>query len=155
MNIVEIVVSGLVGSVFIDVWQQGLRLMAGLPASNWGLVGRWFVAAGGGRFFHDSIAKAPAHPNEVAIGWIGHYAVGILYGLVYVVLMRTVLGLAPSLVNGLVFGIVSVVVPWFFFMPAMGSGVLGSKTAQPLIACLQSLASHTACGLGLAVGSLT
>src|SRR5258708_8206238 len=114
MNIVEIVVSGLVGTVFIDLWQQGLRLMAGLPASNWGLVGRWFVAAGGGRFFHDSIAKAPAHPNEGAIGWVGPYAVGILYGPLYVVLMRASLCLSPPLRKRLFFSLFSRVVPRLF-----------------------------------------
>ncbi|MBI1778122.1 MAG: DUF2938 family protein [Proteobacteria bacterium] len=154
MNIVEIVASGIMGTVFLDLWQQGLRLATGLPAGNWGLVGRWFGHAARGTFFHEPIAKAEPVNNEIVIGWVGHYAVGVLYGLVYVVLIRTVLGLEPSLANGLVFGVASVVVPWFYFMPAMGAGVLGNKTAAPLIACLQSLASHTACGLGLAVGSL-
>ena len=72
--------------------------------------------------------------NELAIGWIGHYAVGILYGFVYVPLMRNGLGLEPSLLNGLVFGVLSTVVPWFFFMPAMGAGVLANKAPNPLLA---------------------
>jgi hypothetical protein len=154
MKLVEIVVSGLFCSLFLDIWQQALKAATGLPAGNWALVGRWFVEAGKGRIFHDPIAKAPPHPNELVIGWIGHYAVGVLYGLVYVVLIEDVLGLQPGIVNGLVFGAASVVVPWFFFMPAMGAGVLGSKTPRPLVASLQSLGSHTACGLGLAVGAM-
>jgi len=154
MRIIEIVVSGIGCCLFLDVWQQALKAATGLPAGNWALVGRWFVEAGHGRFFHDPIAKAPSHPNELAIGWIGHYAVGILYGLVYVVLIEDVLGMKPSLTNGLVFGVASVVVPWFFFMPAMGAGVLGTKTPRPVTASLQSLASHTACGLGLAAGAM-
>src|SRR5947209_18827629 len=120
MHIVEMIVSGILGTLFLDLWQQALKAATGLPSGNWALVGRWFVEAGQGRIFHDPIAKAPAYPNEVAIGWTGHYAVGILYGVVYVGLIEDVLGLAPTIANGIVFGVASVVVPWFFFMPAMG-----------------------------------
>lgn len=153
MNVLEIVASGVVATLFLDLWQQLLKLVTGLPASNWSLVGRWFVHAFRGTFFHSPIAAKPAEPNELAIGWIGHYAVGIVYGLAYLVVIRNVLGLEPSIVNGLVFGAISVVVPWFAFMPMMGAGVLGKKTPKPLVASLQSLGSHTAFGLGLAVGS--
>lgn len=150
----EMIVSGLVATAFLDIWQRILHATAGLPPSNWALVGRWFVNAGRGTFFHDAIAKKPEEPNELAIGWAGHYLVGILYGFVYVPLMRHGLGLEPSLLNGLVFGIASTVVPWFFFMPAMGAGVLGRNTPRPPVACLQALAGHTAFGLGLAVGAI-
>lgn len=150
----EMIVSGLMATVFLDAWQRILHAIAGLPPSNWALVGRWFVNAGRGTFFHEAIAKKPEERNELAIGWIGHYAVGILYGFVYVPLMRSGLGLEPSLFNGIVFGIASTVVPWFFFMPAMGAGVLANKTPRPRLACLQALGGHTVFGLGLAVGAM-
>jgi hypothetical protein len=153
MNLLEIVASGVAACMFLDIWQQVLRFASGLPATNWGLVGRWFVHAGRGRFFHDAIAKEPPERNEVSIGWIGHYAVGLVYGFVYVGLMRQILGIPPSLANGLIFGALSVVVPWFFFMPAMGVGVLARKAPAPTTARLQALASHTVFGLGLAAGS--
>jgi hypothetical protein len=153
MKVLEIVASGVAATLFLDIWQQILRLMSGLPATNWGLIGRWFVAAGKGKLFHDSIAKEPPVANEVRIGWVSHYAVGVVYGLAYLVFLRHVLGIEPTLANGLIFGACSVVVPWFFFMPAMGAGVLANKTPRPIVPCLQALASHTAFGLGLAAGS--
>lgn len=75
------------------------------------------------------------------------------YGFVYVPLMRAGFGFEPTLLNGLVFGMASVIVPWFFFMPAMGSGVLGSRTPNPPRACLLAFLAHTIFGLGLAIGS--
>ncbi|MBL8700847.1 MAG: DUF2938 family protein [Alphaproteobacteria bacterium] len=150
----EMIVSGVVATVFLDVWQRILRAMTGLPTANWALTGRWFVNAFRGKFMHSPIAAAPAEPNELAIGWTGHYIVGAAYGFVYVPLMRHVLGIEPSLLNGLVFGIASTIVPWFFFMPAMGAGVLARNTPKPLVGCLQALGSHTAFGAGLAVGAM-
>jgi Protein of unknown function (DUF2938) len=153
MGVLEAVAAGVVATVFLDLWHQAVRLVAGLPAGNWALVGRWFAYTLEGRFFHNPIAKQPPIRNELAIGWIFHYAVGIAYGFFYLALLRFGLGIEPSIGNGLIFGIVSVVVPWFFFMPAMGAGVLACNSPTPKTACLQALGSHAVFGLGLAVGS--
>ena len=152
--VVEMVVSGVVATLFMDVWQRIVLPPLGVPPGNWGLVGRWFVSAGQGRLFPGPAVALPAARNEVAIGWIGHYAVGIVYGVVYVAVIRFWLGLEPGPVNGLVFGILSVVVPWLFFMPAMGNGVLGSRTPNPAKACLLAFLAHGVFGLGLGVGAL-
>ena len=154
MRVAEMVVSGVVATALMDLWQRLLKAVAGVPTSAWGLVGRWFGHAFRGKLFHDPIAKAAPVPNELAIGWIGHYATGIAYGFVYVPLMRAGFGVEPSIVNGLAFGAASVVVPWFFFMPAMGAGVLGRNTPNPPRACLISFSNHVVFGLGLALGAI-
>lgn len=152
--VLECIVSGVVATLFLDLWQQVLKAATGLPASNWGLVGRWFAGAAKGEFFRGPVAQKPPVANEVAIGWAGHYATGIAYGFVYVTLMRHGLGIEPSLLNGLAFGAASVVVPWFFFMPAMGAGMLAKNAPKPIVPCLLALASHAAFGIGLAVGAM-
>lgn len=149
----KMIASGIVATACLDLWQIGLRAATGWPVSNWGFVGRWFVHAGRGTIYHASIAAAAPVPNEVAIGWIGHYATGIVYGVVYVGLLRG-LGIEPTILNGLVFGMLSVVVPWFFFQPAMGAGVMGANTPSPARASLQSFLSHTAFGFGLGLGAV-
>lgn len=154
MSVIGAVLSGVVATLFLDIWQRLLKAFAGIPPSNWALVGRWFVAAGRGRFFHASIGDEPEAANELAIGWIGHYAVGIVYGFVYLAVIIWLLGSAPGLLNGLVFGALSVVVPWFFFMPAMGAGVMGSKTPDPKKASLLAFLAHCVFGVGLAVGAM-
>jgi len=152
--IMEMVVAGVLATLFMDLWQRLLAVTVAVPPPNWALVGRWFVEAGRGRLFHDPIAAAPEAKHELAIGWIGHYATGIAYGVVYVVVVRMLFGLdAGSLFVGLVFGALSVVVPWFFFMPAMGNGVLGAKTPNPAKACLLAFLAHSVFGLGLAAGA--
>lgn len=152
--ILECIASGVVATLFLDLWQRALKAATGLPASNWALVGRWFAGAARGAFFAGPVAQKPSVANEAAIGWIGHYLTGIVYGFVYVPLMRHGLGFEPSLLNGLVFGLASVVVPWFFFMPAMGAGMLAKNAPKPIVPCLQAMASHAAFGIGLAVGAM-
>ena len=49
-------------------------------------VGRWFWHLKNGTVFHDDIARAEPYAHERALGWIGHYAVGILYGVVLALL---------------------------------------------------------------------
>jgi hypothetical protein len=153
MRVAEMVASGLVATLLMDVWQRVLSATAGVPPSDWSLVGRWFGHVPRGRLFHAPIGQAAPVANERAIGWIGHYATGIVYGFVYVPLIRA-LGLEPSILNGLVFGAASVVVPWFFFMPAMGAGVLARNTPNPPRACLLSFLNHVVFGLGLAIGAI-
>ena len=154
MQLVEMIVSGVVATLFLDVWGRVLHYVFRQPLPNWGRVGRWFVKACGGTFFHHSIDAVPPVANETAIGWVFHYAVGIAYGVVYVWVIRGLLGWEPSLLNGLVFGAISSVVPWFFFQPAMGAGVMGSRTPNPAKATFLAFVAHTLFGLGLAVGAL-
>ena len=58
----------------------------------------------------------------------------------------------PTITHGLVFGVVSVLVPWLFFMPAMGNGIMANKTPNPKVACALALMMHTLFGLSLGVG---
>ena len=53
---------------------------------------------------------------------------------------------SASFMNGIIFGLISVIVPWFFFMPALGKGLLGTKTTSPLMACSLAVGSHIAIG---------
>ena len=46
----------------------------------------------------------------------------------------------------------SVVVPWFFFLPATGKGLMGNKTPNPKLTKVLSTCSHVVVGLFLAIG---
>ena len=63
--------------------------------------------------------------------------------------------LEPTVTHGFFFGVVSVVVPWLFFMPAMGNGILASKSPNPKKACASALMMHSLFGLSLGVGFST
>ena len=80
-----------------------------------------------------------------------HYAVGVGYAVIYAGLMQTGL-LTASLFDGLMFGIASVIVPWLFFLPVMGKGIMGTNTPAPVRVCVLALANHCVFGVGMAAG---
>ena len=134
----------------IDVWQRLFYKLGGFPPTNWKLTGRWLLVLLRERIvFNKSLSNTPAVTGEAAAGWVLHYAVGGVYVLVYYVLWKHVSLLTPTLSDGLVFGVISVVVPWFFFMPAMGAGLCARHTPRPLYACSAALATHSVFGMVL------
>ena len=107
-----------------------------------------------GKFVHDSIAAAPLKHAECAVGWLAHYVVGVLYALT---LVATVSGgwlAQPTLFPAVVFGVVSVLVPYLIMQPSFGLGIAGAKAPQPAQVRLRSLMAHTVFGVGLYIGGV-
>ena len=103
--------------------------------------------------YHPTIDNEPSVANELLLGWIVHYFVSMMYAVIYLVLMIDQV-IEPTLADGFLFGAVSVVVPWFYFMPCMGKGVMGKLTPNPKKACLISLSSHLVYGTAMGLGFL-
>ena len=72
-------VIGIGGTAAMDLWALVLTAVFGVPLPNWGLVGRWFAHLSKGTFFHADITAAQAISNETSLGWVAHYAIGIIY----------------------------------------------------------------------------
>jgi Protein of unknown function (DUF2938) len=153
MTILQTLLAGIVATATLDVWQQIYRLAFGTPITDWAMIGRWVGHIPQGQLVQPDIGKAPPIANERILGWIVHYIVGIGYAVVYLLLMRFVVGSPPSFVSALVFGAASVVVTWFFMEPILGAGVLGSKIPGQADAMLHDFTSHLSLGLGLYIGS--
>jgi hypothetical protein len=45
-------------------------------------------------------------------------------------------------------------VPWLFFLPCMGKGVMGSRTPNPLLISALSLMMHSLFGVSIGLGFL-
>jgi hypothetical protein len=101
-----------------DLWAIARRRLLGVPAPDYGLVGRWFAHMARGRFRHERIAAAPPVRGEHLIGWTAHYLSGVAFAGV----LLAVCGLAwvrqPTLAPALAFGIVTVAAPFFRCSPA-------------------------------------
>ena len=153
MAILQIVVTGIIATATLDVWQRIYRLLFGTPITDWALIGRWVGHIPEGQFVQPDIGKAPPIANERILGWVVHYVVGTGYAVVYLLLMRFAVGSPPSFVSALVFGAVSVGVTWFVMEPMLGAGVMGSKTPRQASAMAHDFTSHLSMGLGLYVGA--
>lgn len=149
MEIFHIVIIGIVSCVVMDLWQRLLKLLYSINPSDWSVVGRWFVLVVADRqIYNPRIDQVAPIKNELMIGWIVHYSVAILYSIFFYILLEYGICTA-SLINGIIFGLISVIVPWFFFMPVLGKGFLGMKTPSPLMACSLAVGSHIAIGASI------
>ena len=105
-----------------DLWAQLLRRGLGIPAPDWALVGRWFGHLAHGRFAHRNIVQTAPVRGERTIGWLAHYATGIVYAAALLVLAGTEWARHPTLLPALGFGVATVVFPYAVLQPGMGVG---------------------------------
>jgi hypothetical protein len=133
----------------MDLWNLFLKRAFGIPSLDYCLLGRWVRHMAGGTFRHASIAKAEKRSFECAVGWATHYAIGVSLAIAFVFLASGAWLDRPTLLPALLFGLVTVVFPFFLLQPALGFGVASSKAAKPAQARLKSLGTHLVFGLGL------
>ena len=144
----RIVLVGIAATAVMDIWLLLLSRL-GVPTASFAMVGRWVGHIARGRFAHAAIAKAPPVRNELALGWLTHYAIGVVYAALLVALQGKSWLEQPTWLPALAFGLVTVVAPWFVMQPAMGAGFLALKTPTPLKNCLRNLANHAVYGTGM------
>jgi hypothetical protein len=145
---ITIVLIGIGATAVLDLWLAVLKRI-GVPTGSFALIGRWVACMSRGQFVHASIAKAEPVRNELAIGWATHYAVGIVFAAVLVILQGSGWIKQPTFVPALLTGLATVAMPLLVMQPAMGSGFAASKTPTPLKNCARSVANHAMFGVGM------
>ena len=149
---VELILIGIASCVVFDLWQRFFERFTSIPPSNWAIVGRWFIGLiSNGRLMANQLSEEPEEKHETTVGWIVHYGVGIFYAYVFAVLVQFEL-VKPTIIDGFLFGVASVVVPWLFFMPALGVGILANRAPNPRLECALALMMHSIFGLSLGIG---
>ena len=148
----QILFIGIFATLVIDLWAMVLKHGFKQQTMNWGMAGRWFAYLPRGVFIHRPIGKTDPVANEKFIGWSAHYAIGIIYAWMYIALVTMVFSQQPTLTTAVVFGLATIVAPWFIMQPGMGLGVLARKAPDPWIKRLTSLSMHTIFGVALFAG---
>jgi hypothetical protein len=141
-------VIGIGATAIMDLWLVLLKRI-GVPTLNFAFIGRWVGHLLRGQWAHRSIATAAPIANELAWGWLTHYAVGVAFATVLVGIEGADWVHRPTLLPALTVGVCTVAAPLLVMQPAMGSGFAASRTPTPLKNCLRSLANHSVFGLGL------
>jgi len=144
----QIALVGIGATALMDVWLWLLSRL-GVPTTGFAMVGRWVGHFARGRFAHAAVSKADPIPFELGLGWLTHYAIGIVYAALLVALQGTAWLERPTVLPALVFGALTVAAPWFVMQPAIGAGFLALKTPTPLKNALRNLANHVVFGAGL------
>jgi hypothetical protein len=146
----RVVLTGAGATLVMDLWGWLLRRVYGVSGLDYRLVGRWLGHMARGQFRHDGIARAASVPAEAALGWAAHYGIGIGFAALLVAATAGQGWLqAPTLLPALIFGLVSVLLPYGVMQPAFGLGFAGARTPDPTATRLRSLITHLVFGCGL------
>ena len=148
----QILIVGVGACVVFDVWQRIFHWFTSMPPSNWAIVGRWtIILLTTGQLIVRDLELQPKRRNELGVGWFVHYGIAVAYAAIFMLLMRANI-LAAEFADGLLFGVVSVVVPWLFFLPCLGKGIMGRRAPKPLVVCTIALMMHSIFGVAIGLG---
>ncbi|MBT8378633.1 MAG: DUF2938 domain-containing protein [Ignavibacteria bacterium] len=112
-------------------------------------VGRWTLYMLRGKLMHKDIRQTPALKNEKLTALIFHYLIGIVLAGIYLFLELNEPTIRDQIWISLIFGIATVVLPWFWLFPSIGLGFLASKSPNKSSILKTSLINHTNFGVGL------
>ncbi len=145
----NIIFIGLGATLTLDLWSLFLKHIFKIPLSNFCLVGRWLLYMPEGIFTHSNIGSVPPKSGECKIGWLTHYLTGIAFSNVFIVLVGNNWLQHPTLSPAILFGVITVLAPFFIMQPGFGFGFAASRTSDPDQTRLRSLMNHTSFGVGL------
>ena len=152
MFVIEGIVSGIIATLLFDIFQISLTFAYGVNKAKWDLAGRYFIGVSKGNYIQEDLANEPAEQNELLIGYVVHYLIGVIYGLIYVIINSLFLS-EPSLLLALVIGFFTVLGSWCLMMPyAYNLGFFGSKIDEQKQIIVQNLLFHFVFGVGLYLG---
>jgi hypothetical protein len=152
--ILTVVFIGCFATVVMDLWALFLKRAFSIPSLNYCFVGRWLRHMPEGSFTHTSIASAASKPAECLSGWVAHYAIGIAFSTVLLLITSSAWLQQPTLAPALLFGVATVAIPFFIMQPALGLGIAAAKAPQPMQARGRSLMAHAVFGVGIYLGAL-
>lgn len=148
MSVIKILIVGIGATFAMDIWSYVLNLF-GITSLDYKIVGRWIGSIPKGRFFHNKIMDTPPIQNELFLGWVSHYLIGIAFAFLLFVIYSKDWFEKPTLMPAIIIGIVTIIAPFFIMQPAFGFGVACSKLSDPNTIRFKSFMAHLVYGFGL------
>ncbi|WP_049999306.1 DUF2938 domain-containing protein [Halococcus sediminicola] len=147
--VIRVALIGVGATVIMDIWALFLKHAFGISSLDNRMVGRWFGHFSHGSFMHNNIRESSPIPGERIIGWSAHYVIGITWAGILLAIWGLDWARHPTLLPALIVGLATLVAPFLIMQPGMGIGIAASKTPNPNVARLKSIAAHTVYGIGL------
>ena len=148
--VIEMILMGIFSTIFMDflaVFLVKRKFMHSFISPE--AVGRWFLYMFRGKFIHKDIHKTPTLKNEKLWYCISHYLIGSTLAGIYLFLELKEPAIHDQMWMPLIFGIVTVFLPWFWLLPSVGLGFMASKSSNRSLIIRTNLVNHTNFGLGL------
>lgn len=154
MKIVKTILIGLGATIVID----SVLYIAGVfgsPSRGILFVGRWLAYMTKGKYYHHTIIETPSVVNELIIGQIAHYTIGILFAFLLVAIYGNKWLSKPTLFPTMIIALITLITPFFILQPALGFGIAFSNRPEQGQLILKSLIIHLAYGFGLYLSAKT
>jgi hypothetical protein len=148
-DILSAIAIGVGATLVMDLWNLFLKHAFSISSLSYCLLGRWLRHMPAGTIKHESITAAPQKHFECMIGWIAHYSIGVTFSFLFVIFAPTDWLARPTFLPALLYGIGTVIFPFFIMQPSFGLGIAASRSPKPTQARLKSLVTHTVFGTGL------
>lgn len=145
-------ISGIIGTIIFDLFQQALKYSYNINRIRWDLAGRYFYGLLDKRYFREDIQNEEKIKNEIIIGYFFHYLIGSIFGVFYV-LINLFFYSEPSILISIIIGFITVFGGWCIMMPlAYNIGFFASKKLEQKQIIVQNLIAHFIFGIGLFIG---
>ncbi|MBE3639245.1 DUF2938 family protein [Mangrovicoccus algicola] len=145
---------GITATLVFDLWKYATDRLRGRSGSPWGLIGRWVLGLGQGRWRLDQSRRDPPGRAETATGWIFHYAVGIAYAAMLPLFWGAGYVAAPGLWPAVIVGFgLTTLAGLCLLTPAMGGGMLARNTPNQAQRIIETLQNHAIFALALYMGA--
>ena len=106
------------------------------------------------QFIQNDLINEPKENNELVIGYLVHYIIGAIFGVVYTII-NFILYDSPSFYLALSAGFITVLFGWCIMMPfAINMGFFASRVDDQKKILVQNLLAHYFFGTGLYFGLL-
>ena len=115
MFIINGLVVGIIATILYDIYQQSLSYSYDLNKPKWDLIGKYFISLKDKKILQNNIAEEKSKKYELFFGYIVHYLIGSILGLIYIII-NLIFFNQPSLSLALFVGFVSVLGSWCFLM---------------------------------------
>ena len=150
--IVTGVVAGVFGTLVMDLLNHLFARTGLLIRIDMGMIGRMSAGWAQGHFCYRHPGEMKQVANEMALGYLTHYTIGVGLAIPFVLGWDLFVGGLVSPLWALIYGVATTVASVFFVYPSMGFGAFGRRSPEGMRAPLSSLANHIFYGVGLAVG---
>jgi len=120
----QAVAVGIGATAVMDLWLLVLK-RSGVPTMDFAMLGRWVGHVFHGQVAHEAIRRAQPIAGEVGLGWLTHYAVGIMFAGLLVALQGVSWLDDPAVLPALAWGLATAAAPLLVLQPAMGDGQEG------------------------------
>ena len=150
IKIKEIVFMGIFSTMVMDIGEETAKALYPIKESmKPQYLGRWILNMSDGVFIHDNIQTATQFRFEIPVAISCHYFMGIFLVGMFLWLRNNIKNFPSSMVMGLVYGWLTILVPWLIMFPALGFGFFGLGTDNGINNVISSIIAHSFYGLGM------